>query len=124
LPAFNLDKFIKLMMMTTSDHEQEALTALRMANAMLAAENKNWEELLKDNISMWKARREAPGGGYTRHVDPVEIEGMFEYLFRTVAVDSSFRIFVEDVYTWWQRRGFLTAAQFAALKRAIERSRA
>ena len=43
----NYDRLIKLMMMTTSSHDGECLNAIRMANARLAEENMNWEEILK-----------------------------------------------------------------------------
>jgi hypothetical protein len=40
------DKFIKLMMMTTSTNDAEALVALRKANAMMAGARMNWSEFL------------------------------------------------------------------------------
>jgi hypothetical protein len=52
-----------------------------------------------------------------------DIEQMFDFLLRTVSPRSTFRLFVEDVHHWWQTRGFLTNAQYNALKRAMQRTR-
>lgn len=42
----NIDRFKKLMMVTTSPVEGEALSALRMANKMLAQENLTWDKFI------------------------------------------------------------------------------
>lgn len=39
-------KLIKLLMLTTSDNDNEALIALRMANRLLKTHDKSWEDLL------------------------------------------------------------------------------
>jgi hypothetical protein len=39
-------RLTKLMRMTESVHDGEALTALRMANALLKAANVNWSDIL------------------------------------------------------------------------------
>lgn len=39
------DKIIKLLNMTTSDNDHEALTAMRMVNAILKKNNVAWEQL-------------------------------------------------------------------------------
>jgi type IV secretory pathway VirB10-like protein len=48
----NLDLFIKIMAMTTSDNDNIALTAMRRANAMLAREGKGWDEVLRGAIKI------------------------------------------------------------------------
>lgn len=48
---FNLDKFIKLMGMTTAD-SGEAVNAIRMANAMLRKAGWTWEQLLRNKITI------------------------------------------------------------------------
>ena len=58
----NYDRLIKLMMMTTSSHDGECLNAIRMANARLAEENMNWEEILKAPQPQQR-RRPAPWEG-------------------------------------------------------------
>jgi hypothetical protein len=44
----NMEKFTRLMMMTTSKFDGEALNAIRLANAMLVADKKTWKDMLKD----------------------------------------------------------------------------
>lgn len=43
----DVDKFTKLMKMTTSPHDGEALTAIRMANAMLSKHKLSWDDAIK-----------------------------------------------------------------------------
>ena len=47
----NLELFIKLMMMTTSNTDGEALAALRFANAQLEKSGGNWESLLRGKLA-------------------------------------------------------------------------
>jgi hypothetical protein len=127
--------FVKLMGMTFSHHDPEALTALRKANAMLLADNMTWEEYLNvkpDNSYLvppsQRARREpAPwgeddGSGFTdydgRHRGP-EIDDMFETAFATAR--GSFVHFLESINEWWKEKGFLTEKQYKALRRAAKR---
>ena len=48
----NLDTIIKLMGMTTSSHDGEALNAMRMANAQLKKWNWTWREILTAKIKI------------------------------------------------------------------------
>ena len=41
-----MNKFVKLMMLTTSANDHEALSALRKANAILADQSVSWEQLI------------------------------------------------------------------------------
>lgn len=54
----NVDGFIKLMMMTTSSYDNEALVAIRKANAILASANLTWEEFV---LGLQKMPSQAPG---------------------------------------------------------------
>jgi hypothetical protein len=45
-PEFNREKFAKLCEMMTSDHDAEALTALRMASRMLKGSGLTWSEIV------------------------------------------------------------------------------
>jgi len=48
----DLDKLIKLMKMTTSSMDGEALTAIRMANSWLTRNNYDWEAVLRGKITV------------------------------------------------------------------------
>jgi hypothetical protein len=111
----NKGRFIKLMMMTTSDMDGEALTALRMANAMLAEDNLNWEEFCNGKDQQQRQ--------YTAHTDIDNIDKMFAVLFDTVPATDGFREFIESVHAFWERTGRLTPRQYDAIKRAYDRRR-
>ena len=143
------ETFVKLMMMTTSDHDREALTALRKANALLKAEGKNWEELITGLVPMEPdrppPREEEPRGRSRprpqRETPPWEGEeawredvprrgspeyqtfmfGIFEEALAKVRKGSSFRNTVESIHQWWQDKGFLTDAQLRVILKAAGR---
>jgi hypothetical protein len=123
MTATDFEKFIKLMMMTTSDQDHEALVALRKANAIIAGMNNNWEEVLRGKVKVTGTAQQQHNANYVHHTNATEIDAMFETLLRTVPRQSSFRDFVEDVHGYWENRGYLTDAQYKALKRAMERTR-
>lgn len=123
MKAAEFEKFIKLMMMTASDQDQEALTALRMANSILASLNRNWEEVLRGKVMVQGSSSYSPPNNFVKHDDAKDIDPMFETLMREVSPHSSFREFIEDVHKYWEQRGYLTDNQYKALKRAVERTR-
>lgn len=138
--------FIKLMMLTTSDNDSEALSALRKANAILAQANVNWSEFLSavqsnkvDNSfrtppSQRQQRRNQShssgfsanafsdvGGDRTEKFDDAKIiNPMFEQAFKN-AGNSSFRDFLDSVHEWWEDKGFLTEKQYYSVKKAADR---
>ena len=124
----------KLMMMTSSENDQEALTALRKANKILKEAGVNWEELL-DALS--KPAQAAPPPrpepewedvGFragekhrgVKHTNKEEIDKYFAQIF-SQELRESFAEFVESVNIWWRQHGFLTDPQYQAIKRAAER---
>jgi hypothetical protein len=50
--------FAKLMAMTTSSYDHEALTALRKANAMLARDNLNWQGVVDRKVIDLRSKAE------------------------------------------------------------------
>lgn len=123
--AIDLDKLIKLMMMTTSSNDHEALVALRKANAMLAENNQNWEEFERARkIDLVALRnRPPPAKHYPSFGDEeMSVAEMFDFLLATVPQSSSFREFIDDVHEFWKKRGFVTDRQHEALRRAVERA--
>ncbi len=63
-------KLTKLMMLTTSDQDGEALSAIRMANALLKRAGKNWQEILEPEPSLKPENRpEANSGSGNPFVD-------------------------------------------------------
>ena len=115
--------FLKLLNLTTSSFDHEALSAIRMANAVLARQNHTWEDLLAGKVVMIAApdskivgEKSATG---TRHYNGAVINAYFNSLSRRDL--GTFQDWVNSVREWWDTKGFLTEAQFTTLKRAAMR---
>src|SRR5262245_58815708 len=119
----SFEVFIKLMMMTQSPNDGEALTALRKANAKLAAINRNWEELLRGKVAQSDFPDAPPMGGDLKtgrgvqYTDPF-ISTMLDDILQSLSPGSSFRDFISDVNRFWEEKGFLTEKQYAAIKKS------
>ena len=111
-------------MLTTSPNDHEALSALRKANAMLASANNNWTDFVTGKVKMVQERAtdtpEYDGGTHYRDED--KINEMFQHLYDKTSHSSSFIDFIDSVYEWWTDKGFLTQAQYNAIKSAYERA--
>jgi hypothetical protein len=127
------NKLAKLMRMTESSHDGEALNALRLANAMLKADGKNWSDILAGPTTRAPDYRTPPskrGAGdtsrygtrapqgrkkdETRWIGP-EIDPMLDALSRG-RHDLGTMTFIASLRDFWERRGFLTTDQYNALK--------
>jgi hypothetical protein len=138
-----LETFVKLMMMTTSDKDGEALTAIRKANLLLKAEGKNWEELITGLVPIEREARfqeEAPrrSSGKAPPWDDDEdwkkavprrgapeyqtfMYGLFEEALSKVRTGTSFRNTIESIHQWWQDKGFVTDNQLKVVLKAAGR---
>ncbi len=124
------DKFIKIMMLTTSPADGEALVAIRKANAMLAAIKKNWEEILKskgfdrpteppnweEGFRKQYTNRYTRRYAYDMHDDDIE-KARLMLAACMQHVKGSARSFIESLNTAFEEHGSLTEKQFAALKK-------
>lgn len=124
----------KLMGLTTSVHDGEALNALRMANKMLSEAKLSWFEVLGSPTTRAPDYRTPPskrGAGDTRRYGTrapqgrakdesrwtgPEIAPMLDALSRG-RHDLSTMTFIASLTDHWERRGFLTTAQYEVLKR-------
>jgi len=123
--------FIKLMSMTTSSHDGEALVAIRKANAILAEANVNWEEFLaaldqsKSSYMTPPSKRPQAKRDPTefhdvdaKHHDSTTIDIMFEKAFDRTPSGSSFYEFLQSVHDYYVQRGYHTDKQYQAIRRA------
>lgn len=146
----DVEKFIKLMMMTTSSHDNEALVALRMANAMLAEMDANWEEFIKGVVpnSAWAQQHQsqnyhaqgprprpqasASSGDeldvpYTmtkagKKIYKVHPKLDEAFAFLDGQIKGGFRDFFTSVYDFYEDKGFITEKQYAVIKRSYDQS--
>ena len=113
--------FVKLMMLTTSSSDGEALTALRKANRILAEAKVNWAELLQAEPPQEALRHEPePEPEDGRYTDAGEINLMFATVYQKNIV-GGFVEFIEGIHRFWSERGYLTEKQYAVLKRVATR---
>ena len=128
--ADKFDTFLKVMEMTTSSHDNEALTALRKANSLLAEQNVTWTELLRAKVKFRRTTAEERTDKAYRdhaerkahHVGPdEELDAMFQDLVESIPAESTFREVVLDVLAWWEEKGFLTARQYEMIRNAHAR---
>ena len=135
LGARGIERFVKLMMLSTSDADQEALAALRKANAMLASAKINWADVLVSVLDdeLRRPRRkskpaeppaepaEPPPPPRQRFDDAMTINVMFATVYQHGIGNGGFAKFIESIQQYWDAYGFLTEKQFTALKNAAER---
>jgi hypothetical protein len=123
------EKFVKLMMLTTSSNDHEALSALRKANQILACKAVSWEQLIKGlkNVTFQveappreeprqqpryeQPKREAVG----KHFKSDDIDQMFEAVLGRVSGGP--REFIESIFGFYRETGFLTDKQFSSLEK-------
>ena len=122
MQAPKFEKFIKLMKMTTSPSEGEALNAIRMANALLLEANLDWDDFLrgKAKIVGGPASTQTTYSG-KKYTNSNEIESMLEAVLNNVRSGTSFRAFLESLRDWWEANQFLTEKQYNALRKTYER---
>lgn len=135
--------FIKLMMMTTSPHDGEVLTAIRKANAILAGQNLNWEEFIMQmgaapapepepfvNHDEWsdvgvktRSKRGHDTSSSQNTYGGPGVDKIFDSLLNEFHLADSFKEFVEDVQRYYQDKGYITQRQYEALKNAYGKRR-
>jgi hypothetical protein len=114
-------KFVRLMMLTTSDKDHEALAALRKANAFLADAGFDWEALLA-------SRKEPPTETIETPPEPAEwpaydsAADMIDWLMGNPGMPSFVYDFAASLSEFLDRTGRLTDKQFDALRRTFRKN--
>lgn len=135
----NTDLLVKLMRMTTSSHDGEVLAAIRRANAMLAAEKKDWGDVLGARVvrtyeppprprpppsrNPYAAEWERASRQYTTGKENFVVSVMLDALLNGLVVSSTgFYSFLESVKKQYDERGSFTRKQADVIRKAYERS--
>lgn len=120
----NTELLVKLMRMTTSNHDAEALVALRKANAMLAEAKMDWHDVLSGRVRAAPPRADnsyrTPPSQRQRSAQ-VDVKEMITYLLNTIPSHLSFYDYVVSVSHWYDVKGSLTEPQYVAIRRAYLR---
>lgn len=137
-------KLAKLLALTASDHDPEALSAMRMANAMVKAADTTWDQLLAPPQSIvtvsvhrtnppWQDMTPRPspqqdGDWVPPHLKQADvINMMFETVYRgktaeAVAAHASFWEWLDNVHEFWVKHGQLSQGRYDALRRCYSRA--
>lgn len=129
----DLDRLAKLMGLTTSDQDGEALNAIRMANKLLAAEKTTWSEILgteRQNIRISITRSpmqetyQSEENWCPPHLkDQVVLNQMFGVIYKGLGpADTGFKEFIDSVHKYYRTHGAVTNGQYQALRRAYNRA--
>lgn len=121
---FDIVKFAKLMQLSTSTYEGEALNAIRMANAILAEADLSWDDFIsqKEIIINEIEYKDNENKDNIQKIDIEEclnIEEMFTMCLYRIKVESGLN-FIKSLKEFYDRRGYLTVKQQEALKKWYE----
>ncbi len=129
-----LVRLAKLMELTTSDNDNEALSALRHANALRKTLGKTWAELLEPpifprvTVTVFKQEPSAPnamaGDWIPPHLTDKETIGMmFREVFKMPNPGDGTGIwnFLESIKGKFDKYGRLTQAQYNGLRNTYTR---
>lgn len=123
----------KIMEMTASDKDGEALNAARMATSMVKDAGMTWEQLLAEpaqrQVTVTVTRHAPPQQAEQRegwippHLkDKVTIDMMFRAVFATPrSGNEEFWQFMDSIHNWFQQHGALTQKQYQALRSCYAR---
>lgn len=115
LTSDDIERLKKLLALTASDHDGEALAAIRKANSILKRHRVHWYDLFADGSLAAGASELAE-----RHARR-QIKAAFDYLIPRTS--GSFRLFVEDVQQQWLITKRLSVKQRNVIFDAVDRLR-
>lgn len=133
------DKLAKLLAMTTSDNDGEALNAVRAANRIVKESGMSWQDVLRQavvhetNITLhrgapppgaYQAAPQQDWGGIAAHLkDKVIIDTMFRGIFAQQRVGyDEFWATMDSIHGHFQKHGSLTAGQYRAVQNSYRRA--
>ena len=140
--TLDIKRLIAVMGMTGSAGDGEALNAVRLANKMLRAAGKNWNDVLTPgqlNVSVGRTpdyrtppSKRRTGASYGSKVrrekyDPNRGKNVGQDIQEMLTVlsdrkhDMGTMMFLASLNDWWERNSFLTDNQYASLKRLHDR---
>lgn len=129
------NRLIKVLALTTSSNDGEALNAIRKANEIIKGEGLTWEQVLQQvtvretNITVHRhgmagAARQEPSWVPPHLQDPIIIELMFRAVFAMPRSDNEeFWQFLESIHNRWRTHKNLTEKQYDALRRSYLRAK-
>ncbi len=117
-----MDKIVKLLQLTTSSNDFEALNAIRTANQILTKNKTTWLDLF-NNLSTVKKNTSSVKYESNSSRDK-EIISMLEYFYDRgfdLIDDEKTSNFTEDLIDFYEMHSKLSEKQFNALKKIYSR---
>lgn len=118
LSAKDRGELVKILNMTTSNNDNEALVAIRKANEVVKRHGVLWDAVivasLEDNIPSFLRRNS--GMPPARPQSVVMMEDILDE-----EISDTTREFIESLMDYWRTWGRLTPKQFAAMKKVYRR---
>jgi hypothetical protein len=112
--GIDLERLAKMLELSRSSNDHEALSAIRMANGVLLKHNATWLSLL--SIQPAKAKPQPKAARFTATCDDDIISMMFKLRNYTVDIKEKDLWFVESVDGYWRDQGRLTERQLFTLE--------
>lgn len=103
----NIELLIKVLNLTTSDNDGEALSAMRKANAILKTHGVLWDSVLKAPASAGQQKRSSPERTESQSDDLTKMN----YLMQECILTPWEGEFVNTIRAWRRRHGYLTPKQ-------------
>lgn len=128
----NLVRLAKLMELTTSENDNEALAALRKANEFRKSINMTWAELLEPpifprgvTVTVFRhqdAPTHAPMETPDHLTDKPTIDMMFKTVYSMPRIEGDdFWVFLDSIRKQFDKYGNLSQKQYNALRRSYAR---
>lgn len=122
------EKLGKLLALSASDNEHEALGCLRAANRMLKAENMTWADVLAGpeksfRVTIAREPFTAEENWVAPHLkDKVMIDLMFRSVYSQPRTgNEDFWRWLDDIHNKFETYGHLTQAQYRGLRNSYQR---
>lgn len=129
--AFDYKKFAAIMQRTLSDADGEALVAIRMANAMLAKANMNWQELISNDFEIPEDKliaeiKPANGSAFPPLFEQAR-QSDLEQIFATIMAEEENLTknnieFTQSVLNYYNRKGRVTIKQYGVLVKLYQQT--
>lgn len=126
--ALDRERLAKLLAMTASDKDGEALNAMRMANRVIEAAGLTWAEVLEQQAAVsvrifdMTPARSPPWEDDERLSNRAVIDEMFRTIYGLPQDGSEFWSWLDDVKSRYDKHGRLTKGQYDGVRRSYARA--
>jgi hypothetical protein len=114
--TIDLLRLAKMLELSRSNNDHEALSAIRMANGVLNKHNATWLSLLAGQAYKAKSEPKPKARRFGATCDEHVVSMLFKLRNYTIDIQERDLAFVESVDTYWRDHGRLTERQLWTLE--------